>query len=117
VSDLQIEYSLLSRGLLSGHWSTDRELPPADVRAHQPRFSGENLERNRLESIVAAGVADRAFVADAPRASARASFDATARFHNPVNAPAWSRPGIDAEYEAVGSIVLAGLAARPGPSR
>jgi aryl-alcohol dehydrogenase-like predicted oxidoreductase len=73
VSDLQIEYSLisreieegilptcrelgigvtaygvLSRGLLSGHWSKDREesLTPHDFRASAPRFTGENLERN-----------------------------------------------------------------------
>jgi aryl-alcohol dehydrogenase-like predicted oxidoreductase len=71
VSDVQIEYSLvsrgveaeilpacrelgvgvtaygvLSRGLLSGHWSADRELEPTDFRGHAPRFTGENLERN-----------------------------------------------------------------------
>jgi aryl-alcohol dehydrogenase-like predicted oxidoreductase len=71
VSDLQIEYSLisrsiedeilptcrelgiaitaygiLSRGLLSGHWSPDRELSGSDFRAHAPRFQGENLEQN-----------------------------------------------------------------------
>jgi aryl-alcohol dehydrogenase-like predicted oxidoreductase len=71
VSDLQIEYSLLSRGieaeilpacrelgvgvttygvlsrgLLSGHWSRDRAVAPGDFRAHNPRFSGENLDRN-----------------------------------------------------------------------
>jgi aryl-alcohol dehydrogenase-like predicted oxidoreductase len=37
---------VLSRGLLSGHWSRDRETGPADFRSHAPRFSGENLERN-----------------------------------------------------------------------
>ena len=71
VADLQIEYSLisrgieaeilpacrelgvgvtaygvLSRGLLSGHWSRDRELPPTDFRAHAPRFQRDNLEQN-----------------------------------------------------------------------
>ena len=73
VSDLQIEYSLLSRaieheilptcrelgigitaygvlsrGLLSGHWSKERAdtLAPHDFRASAPRFTGENLERN-----------------------------------------------------------------------
>jgi aryl-alcohol dehydrogenase-like predicted oxidoreductase len=73
VSDVQIEYSLisrgiedeilptcrelgigvtaygvLSRGLLSGHWSKEREasLTPHDFRASAPRFTGENLERN-----------------------------------------------------------------------
>jgi pyridoxine 4-dehydrogenase len=41
-------YGVLSRGLLSGHWSTDREasLTPHDFRASAPRFQGENLERN-----------------------------------------------------------------------
>ena len=71
VSDLQIEYSLisrgiedeilptcrelgigvtaygvLSRGLLSGHWSKERALTPNDFRAFAPRFQGENLDRN-----------------------------------------------------------------------
>jgi aryl-alcohol dehydrogenase-like predicted oxidoreductase len=71
VSDVQIEYSLLSRGverailpacrelgvgvtaygvlsrgLLSGHWSAQRQLSAGDFRAHAPRFSGDNLERN-----------------------------------------------------------------------
>jgi aryl-alcohol dehydrogenase-like predicted oxidoreductase len=71
VADLQIEYSLLSRGiedeilptcrelgigvtaygvlsrgLLSGHWSAHREVTAHDFRATAPRFTGENLERN-----------------------------------------------------------------------
>jgi aryl-alcohol dehydrogenase-like predicted oxidoreductase len=71
ISDLQIEYSLLSRGvedeilptcrelgigitaygvlsrgLLSGHWSAGRDLASSDFRAHSPRFQAENLERN-----------------------------------------------------------------------
>ncbi|HEY6762433.1 MAG TPA: aldo/keto reductase [Baekduia sp.] len=71
ISDLQIEYSLisrgiereilpatrelgigitaygvLSRGLLSGHWQPDRELAAGDFRGMSPRFQGENLERN-----------------------------------------------------------------------
>jgi aryl-alcohol dehydrogenase-like predicted oxidoreductase len=39
-------YGVLSRGLLSGHWSKARSLPGNDFRAHAPRFSGANLERN-----------------------------------------------------------------------
>jgi aryl-alcohol dehydrogenase-like predicted oxidoreductase len=79
ISDLQIEYSLLSRGiegeilptcreleigitaygvlsrgLLSGHWSQKRAdaLAPQDFRASAPRFTGENLDRN-LELVEA----------------------------------------------------------------
>jgi aryl-alcohol dehydrogenase-like predicted oxidoreductase len=41
-------YGVLSRGLLSGHWSKEREasLTPHDFRVSAPRFTGENLERN-----------------------------------------------------------------------
>lgn len=71
ISDLQIEYSLisrgiedrilpttrelgiaitaygvLSRGLISGHFRRDRQLAPTDFRAHSPRFQGENLRHN-----------------------------------------------------------------------
>ena len=71
ISDLQIEYSLLtrgieaeilptarelgigvtaygvlSRGLLSGHWTPDRALTGGDFRGHVPRFHGENLAAN-----------------------------------------------------------------------
>ncbi len=71
VADLQIEYSLfsrgvedeilpacrelgtsvtaygvLSRGLLSGHWSRERSEKTRDFRSLLPRFSGPQLERN-----------------------------------------------------------------------
>ncbi|MDH6133427.1 aryl-alcohol dehydrogenase-like predicted oxidoreductase [Kitasatospora sp. MAA4] len=71
ISDLQIEYSLLSRsleaavlptarelgigitaygvlsrGLLSGHWAKDREMAGTDFRGHSPRFQGDNLSHN-----------------------------------------------------------------------
>jgi aryl-alcohol dehydrogenase-like predicted oxidoreductase len=39
-------YGVLSRGLLSGHWSKNRSVGAADFRAHSPRFTGENLARN-----------------------------------------------------------------------
>ncbi|MEV1333748.1 aldo/keto reductase [Micromonospora costi] len=84
ISDLQIEYSLLSRspeesiiptlrelgigltaygvlsrGLLSGHWRPDRELSGNDFRAISPRFQGENLQAN-LRLVDALGrVAER----------------------------------------------------------
>jgi aryl-alcohol dehydrogenase-like predicted oxidoreductase len=71
ISDLQIEYSLisrgieaeilptcrelgigvtaygvLSRGLLSGHWSKERTLAANDFRRHAPRFADENVDQN-----------------------------------------------------------------------
>ncbi|MFJ5925147.1 aldo/keto reductase [Kitasatospora sp. NPDC092948] len=39
-------YGVLSRGLLSGHWSRERELGGRDFRRHSPRFQGENLDHN-----------------------------------------------------------------------
>ena len=39
-------YGILSRGLLSGHWSADRALAPYDFRSHAPRFQPGNVERN-----------------------------------------------------------------------
>jgi aryl-alcohol dehydrogenase-like predicted oxidoreductase len=68
IADLQIEYSLISRGpeshvlpvlselgigmtaygvLSRGLLSGSRPKSPGDFRAHLPRFSGENLERNQ----------------------------------------------------------------------
>ena len=68
IADLQIEYSLLSRGIEDGILQTCRELgigitaygvlsrgliagtgpsqDPGDFRAHSPRFQGDNLTRN-----------------------------------------------------------------------
>ncbi len=39
-------YGVLSRGLLSGHWSRDRQLEGNDFRSHSPRFQRENLDHN-----------------------------------------------------------------------
>ncbi|WP_395322262.1 aldo/keto reductase [Variovorax sp. UC74_104] len=38
-------YGVLSRGLISGHWQKDAA-GEKDFRAHSPRFQGENVERN-----------------------------------------------------------------------
>jgi aryl-alcohol dehydrogenase-like predicted oxidoreductase len=45
-------YGVLSRGLLSGHWSPQRDLPASDFRAYAPRFQRGNVERN-LELVEA----------------------------------------------------------------
>jgi len=39
-------YGVLSRGLISGHFSAERELGPGDFRARAPRFSEANRARN-----------------------------------------------------------------------
>ncbi len=58
-------YGVLSRGLLSGHWSKDRAAAPGDFRRHSPRFSGENLDRNLslVEALRAVAEAKGATVA------------------------------------------------------
>lgn len=39
-------YGVLSRGLLSGRWTPERAAATQDFRTHLPRFSGDNLARN-----------------------------------------------------------------------
>jgi aryl-alcohol dehydrogenase-like predicted oxidoreductase len=39
-------YGVLSRGLLSGRWKKDQATVQGDFRAHLPRFTGENLDHN-----------------------------------------------------------------------
>jgi aryl-alcohol dehydrogenase-like predicted oxidoreductase len=39
-------YGVLSRGLLAGSWSNQGASPPGDIRARMPRFRPENLARN-----------------------------------------------------------------------
>jgi len=58
-------YGVLSRGLLSGHWSKERALTPGDFRNFSPRFSGENLEHNLqlVEALREVAGAKRATVA------------------------------------------------------
>ena len=39
-------YGVLSRGLISGHWTQDRSTAPHDFRSYSPRFSSENIGHN-----------------------------------------------------------------------
>jgi aryl-alcohol dehydrogenase-like predicted oxidoreductase len=50
-------YGVLSRGLLSGHWTRDRALDGGDFRAFSPRFQGDNLDRNLALAEALRGVA------------------------------------------------------------
>ena len=51
-------YGVLSRGLLSGHWSAARGGQAPDFRSHLPRFSGGNLTRNLALVEALRGVAE-----------------------------------------------------------
>lgn len=64
---------------------------------------------DQLALIIADGAQRGEFGVTDPVVAARAVFDATSRFHNPVHAAQWSDPGIDAAFEGVWSLVLAGL--------
>jgi AcrR family transcriptional regulator len=73
------------------------------VRAHVDHLVGQ------LARIITDGVAQGEFRVADPVVAGRAVFDATSRFHNPAHAPEWADPGIDAAFEGVWSLVLAGL--------
>jgi AcrR family transcriptional regulator len=71
----------------------------------------------QLARIIGDGAARGEFSASDPFATARAVFDATARFHNPAHAPEWSDPGIDGAYKNVRALVLAALSSERSRSR
>jgi aryl-alcohol dehydrogenase-like predicted oxidoreductase len=58
-------YGVLSRGLLSGRWSADRATAPGDFRNVSPRFQGSNLAHNLalVEALRAVADQKRATVA------------------------------------------------------
>ena len=51
-------YGVLSRGLLSGHWTKDRSAGEKGFRGRSPRFSGENLDRNLTLVDALRGIAE-----------------------------------------------------------
>jgi Tetracyclin repressor-like, C-terminal domain len=73
------------------------------VRAHVGALS------DQLAKIVADRVENGEFAAADPAATGRAIFQATSRFHNPVNAAEWLAPEIDADYRAVRDLLVAAL--------
>lgn len=68
----------------------------------------------QLARIIGDGVAAGDFAVADVDAAARAVFDATARFHDPVHAAEWADPDIERAFDAVCSLLLAGLACRRG---
>ncbi len=68
-------YGVLSRGLISGHWTKERSSAEHGFRAHSPRFVGENLDRNLALVEALRAIADakgRQRRADRHRLGARA---------------------------------------------
>ncbi|MFD7240029.1 TetR family transcriptional regulator [Streptomyces syringium] len=63
----------------------------------------------QLAGIVGNGIGQGEFRPVDPTTAARAVWDATNRFHDPAYAADWSRPGIDAAFDAVCELVLRGL--------
>jgi aryl-alcohol dehydrogenase-like predicted oxidoreductase len=58
-------YGVLSRGLISGHFSAERELTSSDFRSHAPRFNAANRAHNLglVDALRALAEAKRATVA------------------------------------------------------
>ena len=118
ISDLQIEYSLisrgiedailpacralgigitaygvLSRGLISGHWRKDAA-GAGDFRAHSPRFQGDNAERNLalVESAAAGRREPRASASpSSPSPGWRRRARTSCRWSAPAAATGWPR--------------------------
>lgn len=64
---------------------------------------------DQLAGIVADGVERGEFAPCDPAITARAVWDATGRFHDPVYATEWTHPDIDDAFTAVCELVLRGL--------
>ncbi len=69
----------------------------------------------QLGKIIADGVERGEFSSADPHATARAIFDATARFHNPAHAAEWADiAASDAAFERVWQLIVAALVAPIG---
>ncbi|MFI5660497.1 TetR family transcriptional regulator [Streptomyces sp. NPDC051684] len=80
------------------------------VDAHIAELTGQ------LTAILQQGVTTGEFdIPDLP-ATARAVFEATAHFHDPVYAPEWSRPEAQAAFDALVSLVVRGIAVHTSPA-
>jgi AcrR family transcriptional regulator len=73
------------------------------IQAHVEDLVGQ------IATIIHAGVARGEFGVADPDIAARAVFDATVRFHNPIHAAEWFKADRDAAFEALWSLILYGL--------
>ncbi len=67
---------------------------------------------DEISAVVADGIASGDFAAGEPEVIARAILNATNRFHDPVHAAEWRSPEVEAQSEAVISLILNGIRAR-----
>lgn len=65
----------------------------------------------QLAEIVRSGVESGSFSSADPLTTARAVFQATARFHDPGYYREWERPDVQSEFEAVVDLLVRGLRA------
>jgi AcrR family transcriptional regulator len=66
----------------------------------------------QIRTIVIDGIATGDFAAGEPEVIARALFNATTRFHDPMHAAEWRSPEVEAESQDVMSLILDGIRAR-----
>jgi AcrR family transcriptional regulator len=65
-------------------------------------------------AVIRAGVREGTFRSVDPAAAGKAILIATSRFHHPVHAAEWSDPAIDADFEELWRLLMAGLEVQSG---
>jgi AcrR family transcriptional regulator len=75
------------------------------VKAHKESLT------DQVELILSDGVKQGAFQVSDTKATARAIFEATVRFHHPAHSDEWSDPQLPARIDAVLALLLRGLEA------
>ena len=75
------------------------------VKAHKESLT------DQVELILSDGVKQGAFQVTDAKATARAIFDATSRFHHPAHSEEWNDPQLSARIDAVLALLLRGLEA------
>ncbi|MGD1876312.1 MAG: TetR family transcriptional regulator [Kiloniellaceae bacterium] len=66
----------------------------------------------QIARIIASGVKRGEFAIDNPRRAAEALFHATTRYHNPLHKAEWRDPNIGRDFDALWSLLMAGLGAK-----
>jgi AcrR family transcriptional regulator len=81
------------------------------IVAQSGRVVSEHLDHlaAMLTKIIEDGIASGEFAATDPAAAGRAVLHATARFHHPAHAAEWADHSIEADLEAVLSVLIHGL--------